>query len=434
MPNQFVDRSRAGFHRLIPEETRTKMYFRSPMIVKHVWDRLGNSAVVRKQFPKISEKDVLFSVRFFWFHEPSAELVQRWYTHAIRYGFELNGLVHELQNSSEALEHEPVLKNSTVPVNPDYVKYSHRLLLRREPTEKERRDWLAKLQEIEWSLATFVSSFENSDEYRQRLKVETEPHLVELDQFKIYVRLGDYFTSAPIAHRRDYEPLVSHFIGKIVRPGDYAIDVGANVGYHALHMATIVGEKGKIFAFEPHPGNCELIELSIEANHLTNLELFPYAAGDAAGEIELLVEGNHTNARLNTNPDFDSSTAKKYPVRIVKIDEYLGDIPRLRFVKIDAEGAEPMVVAGMSELITLHRPILLFEFFPDFIRMTSQSDPEQFLEQIIGCGYRLFVIGSAPILTEVPAPSQVMLIHKDSGNTHVDILALPAELKDSLIV
>ena len=75
-------------------------------------------------------------------------------------------------------------------------------------------------------------------------------------------------------------------------------------------MATISGDQGKVFAFEPHPGNCELIELSVEANRLTNLELFAFAAGDAAGEIELLAEGNHTNARINSNPEFDSPTAR----------------------------------------------------------------------------------------------------------------------------
>jgi FkbM family methyltransferase len=415
MPNHFLDKSRVSFHRLIPEDTRTKMYFRSPQVVKRLWDRLGNAAIGKKIFPQISENDVLFSVRFFWFHEPSAELVQRWYTHALRFNFNLNGLVHQLQHSSEALEYEPALQNYPVPVDPDYVDYSFRLFLRREPTKKERTDWLQELRETEQSLATFVSGFENSAEYRQRLNDEAAPHLVELGQFKIYVRLGDYFTSAPIAVNRVYEPHISHLIDKIVQPGDFVVDVGANVGYHALYMASIIGKRGKVFAFEPHPGNCELIELSIEANHFANLQLFPYAAGDVAGEIELLVEGNHTNARIYSN---------------VKIDECLGDIPRLRFVKIDAEGSEPMVVAGMSKLITHHKPILLFEFFPDFIRLTGQCDPEQFLDQIIAYGYKLHVIGGTRLLTEVSAPSEVMLTLKDIGHTHVDILALPADSKD----
>jgi hypothetical protein len=103
----------------------------------------------------------------------------------------------------------------------------------------------------------------------------------------------------------------------------------------------------------------------------------------------------------------------------------------LRFVKIDVEGAEPMVVAGMSELIAQHKPILLFEFFPDFIRMTSQSDPERFLNQIFAHGYKIFVISETPLLTEISDSSHVMRLHEESGNTHVDILAIPEELEDS---
>ena len=163
-----------------------------------------------------------------------------------------------------------------------------------------------------------------------------------------------------------YEPVVTDLIGAIVRPGDYVIDVGANVGYHALNMAVTVGEQGKVFAFEPLPGNCELMKLSIEANKITNLELFPDAAGSAAGEIEIMVEGDHTNARINSNPDHDSLTAKRFPVRVVKIDDCLRDIPRLRFVKIDVEGAEPMAVDGMSNLISRFMPALLFELLSRF--------------------------------------------------------------------
>ena len=71
-----------------------------------------------------------------------------------------------------------------------------------------------------------------------------------------------------------------------------------------------------------------------------------------------------------------------------------------------------MVVAGMSKLISQHKPILLFEFFPDFIRLTSQSEPEQFLDQITGYGYGMYVIGEPGLLTEAPDPAQVMAYAK----------------------
>jgi hypothetical protein len=145
-----------------------------------------------------------------------------------------------------------------------------------------------------------------------------------------------------------------------------------------------------------------------------------------------MVEGDHTNARINTNPDFDSLTAKKFPVRVVKIDDCLGDIPQLRFVKIDVEGAEPLTIAGMSQLITRFKPALLFEFYPDFIRMTSQVDPLQFLHEIIDYGYELHVVGQEPIISDALKPAQIMDIHIERGRTHVDILALSETFEGTL--
>ena len=424
MPKSILDGARTGFHRLLPEKTRTKLYFLAPESVKRLWDQFGID-----QASKFSQKNILFTARLFWFHEPSAATIQRWLIHASRLNHEFRKLAHDMQHDVEATQHEQELRYTQVPADVDYVDYAYRLFLHRAPDDKELNDWLERLQETEWTLGGFVSSFEKSKEYRLRLRTESEPHLVELNKFKVYVRLGDYFTSGPIAHTKEYEPEIMDLIGAIVRPGDFVIDVGANVGCHALNMAVLVGGQGKVFAFEPRPGNCDLIKLSIEANNFTNLELFPDAAGNAAGTIEILVEGDNTNARINSNPDHDSLTAKRFTVRVVKIDDCLQDIPRLRFVKIDVEGAEPMVIDGMSNLISRFMPVLLFEFYPDFIRLTSQCDPQKFLDQIIEYGYKLRVIGQDGNISEVLRPSQVMRLPTDRGRTHVDVLALPEDFK-----
>ena len=93
MPNPILDRARAGFHRLLPEETRTRLYFLAPKSVKKLWDQFGTEHVGVEhvgadQEPEISEKDVLFTARLLWFHEPSPETIQRWYTHATRLNYE----------------------------------------------------------------------------------------------------------------------------------------------------------------------------------------------------------------------------------------------------------------------------------------------------------------------------------------------------------
>jgi len=371
MPNINLNWARAGFHRLFPLETRNRLYLHAPESVKWVWDQLGG-----EQTSGNVRKDVLFAARLLWFHEPSDEVVQRWATHAARLGNDFKKLAHDMRYDIEATQNEHELKNKRVPADADYVDYATRLFLRRELVNNERIDWLQELHETEWTLSDFVSNFEQSEEYQQLSREDLEPHLVELDKFKLYVRIGDFFTSGPIAQTKEYEPYVTDLIGAIVRPGDYVVDAGANVGYHALNMATIVGEQGKVFAFEPLPANCELINLSIKANNLTNLELFPDAAGNAEGKIEILVEGDQTNARINSNPDYDSQTAKRFPVRVVRIDDCLSDIPRLRFVKIDVEGQETAVLQGARQTLARWQPNIQVEIIPAAGHLPHYEQPE----------------------------------------------------------
>ena len=66
----------------------------------------------------------------------------------------------------------------------------------------------------------------------------------------------------------------------------------------------------------------------------------------------------------------------------VVLDEALGDLPRLDFVKMDIEGHEPQALEGFSRLIGRHRPVLLVEFNPRCLVDLQQQDPVAFLEQI----------------------------------------------------
>jgi hypothetical protein len=71
-----------------------------------------------------------------------------------------------------------------------------------------------------------------------------------------------------------------------------------------------------------------------------------------------------------------------YFVQSVALDEVLGDLPRLDFVKMDIEGHEPQALAGFSRLVGRHRPVLLVEFNPRCLVNLQQQDPLSFLKQI----------------------------------------------------
>jgi hypothetical protein len=80
-----------------------------------------------------------------------------------------------------------------------------------------------------------------------------------------------------------YEPEVRTEIRRRLRPGDTAIDVGANAGWHTLLMACRVGPGGRVIAVEPNPSSRERLEHAIAINRLTNVRVDARALADREG-------------------------------------------------------------------------------------------------------------------------------------------------------
>src|SRR6516164_9401357 len=74
---------------------------------------------------------------------------------------------------------------------------------------------------------------------------------------------------------------------KILKPGDIAIDVGANIGAFTVPMAKLVGGGGKIYAFEASEKNALLLRKNIADNDLANIEVIAKAASDGPGPLRV---------------------------------------------------------------------------------------------------------------------------------------------------
>lgn len=68
-----------------------------------------------------------------------------------------------------------------------------------------------------------------------------------------------------------YEPLETELAKKEVKKGNVVLDIGANIGYYTLIFAKLVGEDGKVFAFEPDPTNFALLKKNVEMNGYKNV-------------------------------------------------------------------------------------------------------------------------------------------------------------------
>src|SRR5262245_56920610 len=134
----------------------------------------------------------------------------------------------------------------------------------------------------------------------------------------------------------------------MIRPGMHILDVGSNVGFHSLEFARWTGPSGTVDAFEPAPENYMVLKRNVEASGLDNVRTFDIAISDHAGETTMYLSPAHRgDHRIVGSAKMRSSIH----VRTTTLDErYASPGQRVDFVKIDVQGAEYLVLAGMRHL------------------------------------------------------------------------------------
>lgn len=154
-----------------------------------------------------------------------------------------------------------------------------------------------------------------------------------------------------------YDIATSEVIARLLRPGDLALDVGANVGYITALMGRRAGPDGRVVAFEPHPDLFRLLQENVrraDPSPSATVELHNAAVGEATGQATLVIppefETNDGLASLSATPrDGDVVIS----VDVMTLDDLLGD-RSVGVLKIDVEGHELSVLKGAARLIESH--------------------------------------------------------------------------------
>lgn len=165
-----------------------------------------------------------------------------------------------------------------------------------------------------------------------------------------------------------YELDTERVVRRLLQPGDRFIDAGANIGYFTLLAASLVGEQGRVDAFEPQPDNRARLMRHLERNNLTSrVHIHPLALGDHDGEVNIhyYTEAyNHGSSTLFAEPGVNTRST---PVPMRRMDEIItpDDDRPIRLIKLDIEGAEPLAIAGMTRLLQSdHPPAIICEYNP----------------------------------------------------------------------
>jgi FkbM family methyltransferase len=201
-----------------------------------------------------------------------------------------------------------------------------------------------------------------------------------LGRYKFFVHTDDVGFASHVLLDGFWEIWLTQFIARHITPGQIVIDVGANFGYYTLLLADLVGDSGQCIAVEPNLLVARELEASIAINGFARTTTISRtAAGDGHSPTAhfYIPHREPKNARVvdaTWASNTDQGAVTEVPT--TTIDELSEHLPRVDFLKIDAEGAEEAIFRGMSRLLTRNRPDMILEF------NAARYDARQFLGEI----------------------------------------------------
>jgi FkbM family methyltransferase len=173
-----------------------------------------------------------------------------------------------------------------------------------------------------------------------------------------------------------FERATERVLHGVVREGDVFIDVGANTGHVTMLAAHLVGSSGRVLAFEPNPLLADRVRDHAAKHGVKHLELRAEGLGNVAGSFELTVNPTHLGgaafASLRPGEMSHGSNVQKYTVPVRVGDDALA--PMLAsaptapvIIKIDVEGAELSVLAGLPHTLAQRASAVMIEVSPKWI-------------------------------------------------------------------
>lgn len=151
-----------------------------------------------------------------------------------------------------------------------------------------------------------------------------------------------------------YELPMLRALQTVLQPGDHVLDVGANVGTHAVYFAGVAG--CRVTAFEPVPAVAALLLENCRINGLGSMiDVHAEAVGSAPGTAQVISSDEKNSGATRLAESLEGG------LPLVSLDSLLDRLPPVRVLKIDVEGMEPAVIRGASALLARDRPVVACE-------------------------------------------------------------------------
>ena len=177
-----------------------------------------------------------------------------------------------------------------------------------------------------------------------------------------------------------------YHLPQLVRAGDTAVDIGANLGYYARTLSRLTGPAGRVYAVEPVPPILAVLRRNLR--RCRNVEILPYALGTENKPITMANDSARETGYFGTGQNFvnDSGAvaAAQFSAQMRRGSELFAGLGRLDFIKCDIEGYEVVVLTELRPLLERFRPTVLVE--------TGGGNRPRIVELFTALGYKAFTL------------------------------------------
>lgn len=227
---------------------------------------------------------------------------------------------------------------------------------------------------------------------------------------------------------KEYEDI--YFLKRILRPGDYCLDIGAHLGYFTLELSRLTGKEGKVYAVEPMPVFHDTLRRLLAKKKAGNVTLYQLALGGSGEFVEMGIpqvggQRRFAHARIKEHNEH-LQFARSVQVKNESGDRLFAGLPRLDYIKCDVEGFEFEVFSSMLRTLDTHRPMLLCELFDRelLIRFAGLLEP---------LGYQAWLLENGRLLPvdvhsagQIPSDNYYFLAPKYADRYRPFIAASPS--------
>ncbi len=206
---------------------------------------------------------------------------------------------------------------------------------------------------------------------------------------------ADTFIEWTIISTGTYEDDINKPIRLSLKPGNVALDIGANIGLQSLRMSQATGATGQVIAFEPLEYLRTKFKRNMALNKVGNVTLLPYALSDTESTAEFKIDpGGWNQGSFSIAGRLEGTEVQRVSIKVGDNLPEIKALSRLDLIKIDVEGFEFQVLKGLKQTIEKFRPRIILEYDVNYWEANGQQISEcfNFFEVL---GYKVYQVSQA---------------------------------------